>query len=117
MNMLAKFSARLFLIILCLFFINGCKTFKNYKIQVPIKITFYNNSFKTINLNELNLSLSGVNCNLWGKSGIFIINEGIKIVYIDFILNGTVGSGIYTMLDFIDNNGNGMSFSIMKPLK
>ena len=84
---------------------------------MPIKITFYNNSFKTINLNELNLSLSGVNCNLWGKSGIFIINEGIKIVYIDFILNGTVGSGIYTMLDFIDNNGNGMSFSIMKPLK
>ena len=49
MNMLAKFSARFFLIILCLFFISGCKTFKNYNNSVS---TYYKN-LKNGNTNSL----------------------------------------------------------------
>jgi hypothetical protein len=87
------------------------KIFEKQTVLVSVKINYYK---KPVDINSLSLYLSGVNCNLIGKSRQITGNTFNSILLVPFELNGTVGTSIYAMLDFIDQNKNTVSFSITK---
>lgn len=85
------------------------KSFAEDTLLLPIRVRYYDEAMP---IQNLQVSLSGVNCTLRGVQNKEAILPPNEITLVPFVLNGQVGTGIYAMLDFIDQNGNTTANSI-----
>lgn len=94
------------------------KNYSNTSVSVPVMVHTYNRSTQTIT-EALKLNLAGIDCNLTGIAK----TENLKAFSngetrdITFLLNGTVGDGVYAMLDLTDSFGRTTSFSMTQPIR
>mgnify|MGYP003409466611 CR=1 FL=1 len=66
---------------------------------------------------DVKSQLFGGNSHLIGKSKEIKLGQNKTVLLVPFELTGTVGSGIYASLDFIDHNTNTVSFPIIELVK
>lgn len=95
-------------------FKNG-KSFINMEIKLPISMYTYNNQSQVVS-GELNIRAAGVDCTFTGH---FSFPENFQVLGnqkydLPFVLNGSVKSGIYFMLDFINYTNQVDSYPITK---
>lgn len=85
------------------------KSFAEDTLLLPIRVRYYGEAMP---IQNLQVTLSGVNCTLRGDQKTEAILPPNEITLVPFVLKGKVGTGIYAMLDFIDQNGNTTANSI-----
>lgn len=85
------------------------KSFAVDTLLLPIRVRYYGEAMP---IQNLQVSLSGVNCTLRGVQNKEAILPANQITLLPFVFNGQVGTGVYAMLDFIDQNGHITSNSI-----
>jgi hypothetical protein len=90
------------------------KSFAGDTLLLPIRVRYYGEAMP---IQNLQISLAGVNCTLKGIQNGEVVLPPNETTLVPFVLYGNVGSGIFAMLDFIDQNGNTATNSITQIIK
>lgn len=91
------------------------KTFENVEIMLPLRIRYYDDKSPN-EITGLAISVAGVNCTLRGRQLSSIRLPG-GLHDVAFLLQGSVGSNVYVMVDFHDHDGRVQSHSIKGIIK
>lgn len=98
--------------------LNTTKEFSNTSIQMPVKIFTYKGKKQKAD-GVFKVYVAGVDCNLTGTATL-VSNKTVvannSTQNISFLLNGTVGKGIYAQIDFTNPFEQTTSFNILKIL-
>jgi hypothetical protein len=93
------------------------KNYQDFSVRVPVRLRTYGSAPQPLT-GQLTVMLSGVDCTLTGVCDLSSqppATDG-DVRTLTFRLNGTVGSGVYTQLNYTDACGHTAAFGILKPL-